>query len=301
MILVTGGAGFIGSHIAEELEDAVVLDDMSTANRHSRGFVEESGPRLVKGSVTDLKLLKELLEGVETVYHQAAIPSVPRSVKDPLTTNRVNVGGTLTLLKACADSGVKSIVYASSSSVYGDTPTLPKAETMKPDPKSPYAVSKLAGEHYMRVFSELHGLNAASLRYFNVYGPRQDPHSQYAAVVPKFVTAALSGKPLTVYGDGSQTRDFTFVKDVVAANRKAAGRTGVYNIAGGRQITIQELAEKILELTGSESEIRHLPEREGDIKHSLADVSKAGKELGWKPETSLEEGLRSCVDYYRPE
>ncbi len=296
--LITGGAGFIGSNLLEAVEEAIVLDDLSTANKYSKEFVEDSGARFVKGSVNDRELLRDLLQDIETVYHQAAIPSVPRSVKDPLKSNRANAGGTLTLLTACRDSGVKNVVYASSSSVYGDAPTLPKAETMQPNPKSPYAVSKLAGEHYMRVFGELYGMKTASLRYFNVFGPRQNPDSEYSAVIPKFVKAALAGDPLMIYGDGLQTRDFTYVKDVVEANKKAVGKSGTFNIAGGKQITIGELADRIVELTGSSSEVKRMDERKGDVKHSLANISKATKELGWRPEYTLDQGLKEYIDYY---
>jgi nucleoside-diphosphate-sugar epimerase len=293
-ILITGAAGFIGSNLMAAA-DAVGVDDFATANKQSIAAAQASGRRLLKGSITDPSFLKRALAGIETVFHQAAIPSVPRSVKDPLSTNAANVGGTLALLVACRDAGVKNAVFASSSSVYGDTPTLPKKETMQPNPKSPYAVSKLAGEEYMRVFGELYGMKTASLRYFNVFGPNQNPESEYAAVIPRFVKAAFEGKPLTLFGDGSQTRDFTFVKDVVEANKKAVGKSGVYNIAGGKQTSIRSLAEMIIELAGSPSKITSLPERQGDIKHSLADISKAGKELGWKPKYSLEQGLKEYI------
>ena len=296
--LVTGGAGFIGSSLVEDLEDVVVVDDLSTANEYSIRFVEESGAEFIKGSITDLKLMKQVLDGVETVYHQAAIPSVPRSIKDPLRTNQANIGGTLNLLVACWDAGVRNLVYASSSSVYGDTPALPKVENMPPNPKSPYAITKLMGEHYMRVFNELYGLRTVSLRYFNVFGPRQNPDSEYSAVIPKFVKAALAGQPITIYGDGLQTRDFTYVTDVVEANKKAAGKVGIYNIAGGKQITIRELADKIVELTGSRSEIEYVDERKGDVKHSLADITKAGKKLAWQPKYTLEQGLKEYIDCY---
>ena len=296
--LVTGGAGFIGSNLVESLKGAVVIDDFSTANKDSSDFVKSSGARLFKGSINDAKLLREALAGVDTVYHEAAVPSVPRSVRDPLTTNTANVSGTLSLLVACVDAGVKKIVFASSSSVYGDTPTLPKVETMQPNPKSPYAVSKLAGEHYMRVFGELYGLKTASLRYFNVFGPRQNPESEYAAVIPRFTKAAFANEPLVIYGDGSQTRDFTYVKDVVEANKKAAGKSGIFNIAGGKQVTIRSLAEKIIKLAGSKSEINCFPERKGDVKHSLADISLAKKELGWAPKYTLDKGLREYIGNY---
>lgn len=295
-ILVTGGAGFIGSNLAKDLcreEDVVVLDDFSTANDISKKFVEDLDVNFIEGSVNDQDLLKRILVDVDYVLHQAAIPSVPRSIEDPIRTNHANAGGTLTLLKACVDSGVKKVVYASSSSIYGDTPTLPKIETMGSNPKSPYAVSKFVGEHYTRVFYEIYGLKTVSLRYFNVYGPRQNPFSEYAAVVPKFVNAALQDKPLEVYGDGTQTRDFTFIKDVVEANKKAMfSGEGIYNIAGGKQITINDLAKLVIGITGSKSGIIHSPPRKGDVKHSLADISKAKRDLGWEPEYSLEEGLK---------
>lgn len=295
-VLITGAAGFIGSNLLSGIQGAVGLDDLSTANPCSIESAKASGHELVKGSITDKESLTEILRGVDTVYHQAAIPSVPRSIKDPFSTNKANVEGTLTLLVSCADAGVKNVVFASSSSVYGDALTLPKVETMQPNPKSPYAVSKLIGEHYMRVFSELYGLRTASLRYFNVFGPSQNPDSEYAAVIPKFVKAAFEGKPLAIYGDGSQTRDFTYVKDVIEANKGATGKNGVYNIAGGRQTTIKSLAELIIALTGSNSKIKNLPERAGDIKHSLADISKARKELGWEPKYTLEKGLKEYIN-----
>ncbi len=300
MVLITGGAGFIGSNIAEEIPGAKILDNLSTANKESISFVRDSGFHLISGSVNNYDLLLEVLKDVDIVYHQAAVPSVPRSIEDPITTNEANIGGTLTLLKACVDSGVSKIIYASSSSVYGDTPTLPKVETMPPAPKSPYAVSKLIGEHYMRVFSELYGITTISLRYFNVFGPRQNLESQYAAVIPKFVRAALLDKPITIYGDGNQTRDFTYVKDVVSANMKASRSpdSGVYNIAGGTQTTINDLATMIIDLTGSNSEVTYLPERRGDVKHSLADISRA-KEIGWKPKYDLKKGLKEYIAYIK--
>jgi len=298
-ILITGGAGFIGSNLAEDLcrtDDVVILDDLSTASDLSKKFVEGLEIDFIKGSINDQDLLKKILADVDYVLHQAAIPSVPRSIEDPLKTNRANVGGTLTILKASADSGVKKLVYASSSSVYGDTPRLPKIETMESNPKSPYAVSKFVGEQYVRVFSEIYGLKTTSLRYFNVYGPRQNPFSEYAAVVPKFVYAALQDKQLEIYGDGDQTRDFTFVKDVVEANKKAISTgEGSYNIAGGKQITLNDLADLILKITGSSSKIIHSAPRKGDVKHSLADISKAKKELHWQPKYTLEQGLKEYL------
>lgn len=305
-ILITGAAGFIGSNIAEALHEKyeiLIIDDLSTSGSQSKEYVQnlasEGKINFKEGSINDIKLLSELLNDVDYVLHQAAIPSVPRSVKDPIASNSANVGGSLTLLKACVDAGVKKIVAASSSSVYGDTPTLPKIETMQPHPLSPYAISKFAMEHYMRVFNELYGIQTVTLRYFNVFGPRQNPYSEYAAVIPKFIKAAKEGQPLMIYGDGTQTRDFSYVKDVVAANMKAAEskKSGIFNIAGGNRITITELAEAIISITDSQSKIEYLKSRAGDIKHSLADVSKAQKELNWSPTYSLQDGLEDYLSY----
>jgi nucleoside-diphosphate-sugar epimerase len=247
-ILVTGGAGFIGSHLTERLielgHEVVVLDDLSTGREENLAHLHGRF-RFVKGSITDLALLRELMPGIEVVFHQAALGSVPRSVEDPATTHEVNITGTFYVLLAAKEAGVKRVIYAASSSAYGDTPTLPKVETMLPQPLSPYAVSKLVGEYYCQVFTRVYGLPTVSLRYFNVFGPRQNPHSQYAAVIPKFVTAALKGEPLTVYGDGEQSRDFTYIENVVQANllamqsERAVGK--VYNVACGGRYTLNEL------------------------------------------------------------
>lgn len=297
-VLVTGAAGFIGGAIIRRFKEARGFDNLSTCQKGSEKALEKAGYKLVKGDLNDEKALKIALEGVKTVYHEAALSSVPLSIKDPAGTRKANAAGTMSLLKACAASGVKNVVFASSSAVYGDSPKIPKTEGMEPEPKSPYAVSKLAGEEYMTIFSKAYGLNCASLRYFNVYGPGQNPKSEYAAVIPKFITAALAGKPLTIYGDGSQTRDFVYVEDVVEANLLAAGKSGIYNIASGKGITIRELAETIIELSESNSKIAYAPAREGDIKHSVADVSKAKKEIGWVPKTKIEDGLKKCIAYY---
>ena len=297
--VVTGGAGFIGSNLAEELakeqeNEVVVVDNLSTGRRENLQNLKNLKKCLfVEGSVTDLDLLRGVFKGCDYVFHQAAIPSVPRSVKDPLATNNVNTNGTLNVLVAARDCGVKKVVFASSSSVYGDTPELPKREEMTPNPLSPYAVTKLVGEYYCKVFEEVYGLKTVSLRYFNVYGPRQDPHSDYAAVVPKFVKSVSENKPPVIFGDGEQTRDFTFVKDVVRANLLAAksGATGVFNIASGRRVSINELAEKIIKIQGKELEPVHSEPREGDVKHSLGDISRAQRGFGFEPRYSLEEGL----------
>ena len=297
--VVTGGAGFIGSNLAEELakeqeNEVVVVDNLSTGRRENLQNLKNLKKCLfVEGSVTDLDLVRGVFKGCDFVFHQAAIPSVPRSVKDPLATNNVNTNGTLNVVVAARDCGVKKVVFASSSSVYGDTPELPKREEMTPNPLSPYAVTKLVGEYYCKVFEEVYGLKTVSLRYFNVYGPRQDPHSDYAAVVPKFVKSVSENKPPVIFGDGEQTRDFTFVKDVVRANLLAAksGATGVFNIASGRRVSINELAEKIIKIQGKELEPVHSEPREGDVKHSLGDISRAQRGFGFEPRYSLEEGL----------
>lgn len=296
--IVTGGAGFIGSHIAEELVSGnyqvIIVDDLSTGKlANIEPFLKKGAVKFVRGSITDLDLLQKLFKGVTYVFHQAALASVPRSVKDPIATHEANVTGTLNVLLAARDCGVKKVIYASSSSVYGDTPTLPKKEAMMPNPMSPYAVSKLAGEYYCQAFHKMYGLSTVSLRYFNVYGPRQDPDSQYAAVIPLFIKRALKGEAPVIFGDGEQSRDFTFIKDVVAANVLSTKDdiTGVYNIATGQRITVNKLAEIVTKLTKSKVAPVHEQPRAGDVLHSLADISKA-KRLGYKPEWNVEEGLK---------
>ena len=261
-------------------------------------MLDNENYRFVEGSITDLNLLKQVFDGVDYWFHQAAIPSVPRSIKDPAKTNEVNISGTLNVLLAADQEDVKKVVYASSSSVYGETPVLPKEEGMIPDPLSPYAVSKLAGEYYCKVFAEIYGLKTASLRYFNVYGPKQDPSSEYAAVIPKFITRVLNGKPPVICGDGEQTRDFTFVKDVVSANILAAGssKTGVFNIGSGARVSVNELAAAVIEAsaTGTDPGILHAEPRDGDVRHSLADISRAGS-IGYKPSYTLTDGLKETI------
>ncbi len=296
-VIVTGGAGFIGSHLTEELVrrdyQVAILDNLSTGRKENiKELLNKNKVQFIRGSITNLPLLKELFQGATYVFHQAAIPSVPKSVKDPLATNEVNITGTLNVLLAAKDSKVKKVIYASSSSVYGDTPTLPKREDMVPCPQSPYAVSKLAGEYYCRVFQEVYGLTTVCLRYFNVYGPRQDPESQYAAVVPRFLSWAYKGKSLVIFDDGEQTRDFTFVADAVAANILAAegSASGVFNTGTGESITINEMARLVIRLTGNKVKTVHQEPREGDIRHSLADIAKA-KAFGYQPGYNLEKGL----------
>ncbi|HXW99249.1 MAG TPA: SDR family oxidoreductase [Methanomicrobiales archaeon] len=302
--LITGGAGFIGSHLADALagtHELVVLDNLATGKAGNiQHLIEARRVSLVRGSVTDPALLKTCMEGVDGVFHEAALVSVLRSVKDPDATNEANVAGTLRVLVAARDAGVKAVVFASSSSVYGESPVLPKREDMPPVPKSPYAVSKLAGEHYLRVFSELYGLRTVSLRYFNVFGPRQDPESPYAAVIPLFITRVLRGEPIVIHGDGGQTRDFTYVKDVVQGNLKAmaSGARGTFNLACGERNSVLALARAVMEIAGKEVPIRHEPPRPGDIRDSLADISAARERLKYAPGYTLRTGLEETVPWY---
>ncbi len=299
--IITGGAGFIGSNLAEVLSrdnEVIIVDDLSTGNdANIRGFEIE----LVKGSVTDLDLLRKVFKGADYVFHQAAIPSVPRSIKDPVSTNEANVTGTLKVLIAARDCSVKKVIFASSSSAYGDTPELPKREDMNPNPLSPYAVTKLVGEYYCNVFDDVYDLKTAALRYFNVYGPKQDPHSDYAAVIPKFIKRIQEGKPPIIYGDGNQTRDFTSVEDVVSANILAAesDAKGVYNVATGKRITINELANVIMAIMGRDLDPIHEKPREGDVLHSLGDITKAKKDFGYAPGDKLEANLKETVKWFR--
>ncbi len=297
--VITGGAGFIGSNLAEALageNEVVIIDDLSTGKAEN---ISSMDVRFIEGSITDPSLLRAAFEGADCVFHQAAIPSVQRSVEDPIRTGRVNIEGTLNVLVAARDAGVERVVYASSSSVYGDTPELPKSEDMCPSPKSPYAVAKLAGEAYCAVFNELYGMRTIALRYFNVYGPRQDPGSDYAAVIPRFVSALLRDEPPVIYGDGEQTRDFTYVKDVVCANILASrcDATGVFNAAGGMRISVNRLAELIGENLGKNVRPVYTDPRPGDVRDSLADIRRA-KEMGYAPEFTIEGGLRETVRWF---
>ena len=305
--LVTGGAGFIGSHIAAALMASGarvrVLDDLSTGHREN---LDEIGGDLdfIEGSVADEALLDKILDGVEVVFHEAAIPSVPRSVEAPKQTHVASVNGTFSLLMAARDKRVRRVVYAASSSAYGDQPTLPKAEQMLPDPLSPYAVAKLVGEYYCQVFSRVYGLETVSLRYFNVFGPRQDPGSQYSGVVSRFISSLQSGEKPVIYGDGEQSRDFTYIDNVVAANlsaasaKEAAGK--VINIANGQRITLNELLAELKDLTGNQDvTAEYLPPRVGDVRHSLADITLAQKYLGYESKVDLREGLQRTIDWWK--
>jgi UDP-N-acetylglucosamine/UDP-N-acetyl-alpha-D-glucosaminouronate 4-epimerase len=305
--LVTGGAGFVGSHIASALlaEGARVrvLDDLTTGHREN---IEEIGGDVdfIEGSVADEGLLGKALDGVELVFHEAAIPSVPRSVKAPQQTHVASVDGTFSLLLAARDKKVRRVVYAASSSAYGDQPTLPKSEQMSPDPLSPYAVAKLVGEYYCRVFTRVYGLETVSLRYFNVFGPRQDPGSQYSGVVSRFISSLLSGERPVIYGDGEQSRDFTYIDNVVAANLKAAEASGasgkVINVANGERITLNQLLAELKDLTGKHDvEAEYLEPRVGDVRHSLADNSMARELLGYESKVGLREGLQRTIDWWK--
>ncbi len=311
--LVTGGAGFIGSHLIEALlgrgEAVVVLDNFASgkrANLDAAFAARRAGapePLFIEGDIRDRAVVRRSLAGVTHVLHQAALGSVPRSVEDPHTTHEVNATGTLNLLIEARDAGVRRFVFASSSSVYGDTPTLPKIETMPTSPRSPYAISKLTAEQYCQVFAALYGFETVALRYFNIFGPRQDPDSQYAAVIPKFMTGTFAGTPVTVHGDGLQSRDFTYVENAVQANLKACeapGAAGVAcNIACGSSATLLEILARIGTIAGRPPQPVHGPPRAGDVKHSLASIDLARARLGYEPTVGLEEGLRRAAASYR--
>ena len=304
--IVTGGAGFIGSHIVEELvqrqHEVIILDNLFSGKRENiEPFLAHPGVSFVQGSVTDLPLLNKTFAGADGVFHEAAIASVPRSIANPIATNETNVTGTLNVLVAARDCGVRKVIFASSSSVYGNTPTLPKHEDMPPHPLSPYAISKLTGEQYLRVFHEVYGLKTVSLRYFNVFGPRQDPNSQYAAVIPNFITRILRHQSPVIYGDGKQTRDFSYVRDVVQANIRAmeSDATGVFNIAYCKRIDLLELASHIMELTGITVPLTFEPARAGDVRDSLADIRRAQEAFGYAPEYTVKSGLEETVAWFR--
>ncbi len=302
-VLVTGGGGFIGSHIVDALLErgitVRVLDNFATGHRGNiNGVLDEV--ELVEGDIQSYERVSKAAAGCEVVLHQAALPSVPRSIQDPLTSNATNVIGTLNVLLAARDHGVRRVVYASSSSVYGAGAELPKHEELPTLPISPYATAKLAGESYARSFSHVYGLETVALRYFNVFGPRQDPNSEYAAVIPRFITTLSEGKPPLIFGDGEQSRDFTFVANVVRANLlaiDAPGVTGrVYNIACGQRISLNDLIGQLQSILGTSIEPIRTAPRAGDVKHSMADISRARGDLGYEPSIGLREGLERTVD-----
>lgn len=305
--LVTGGAGFIGSHIVEALlargERVRILDNFATGRRENIAAFEKE-VTLIEGDINDPAALNRAVKGVEVIYHEAAIPSVPRSVADPIGSNRANVDGTVAILWAAKEAGVRRVIYAASSSAYGNAPQFPRVETILPEPLSPYAVAKLAGEYYLRAFTECYGLETVALRYFNVFGPRQDPKSQYAAAIPLFTTAILEGHSPTVYGDGEQSRDFTYVANVVRANllaadapSEAAGK--VFNVGCGEKVTVNQVIAAINNILGKNVPSKHVPPRAGDVKHSHADISLAKKMLGYEPAVSFEEGLKKTVEFFK--
>lgn len=330
-MVVTGGAGFIGSHIADECVkrgwQVTIIDNLSTGRieniqhllgtksssqitvhscESGKGDLETSHCKLktvnykltfVQGSITDLPLLQKHFVGVDYIFHDAAIPSVPRSIDNPVASHEANVTGTLNVLIAARDNKVKKLVFASSSSVYGDTPTLPKQEDMIPNPQSPYAANKIAGEYYCRAFNKVYGLPTVCLRYFNVYGPRQDPNSQYSAVIPKFIQSIMAGKLPIIFGDGEQTRDFTFVKDVVSANILAAesDAAGIFNVGKSERITLNELTQFMLKnLNRTDIKPVYQKDRAGDVKHSLADITKA-RTFGYNPQYTIEKGIMETI------
>jgi len=302
---VTGGAGFIGSNIAAALlargDSVAVVDDFSTGRAENLADIR-ADIELFEGDIRDEAVLGKAFAGAEVVFHEAALPSVARSVERPLDSHDANACGTLKVLLAAKRAGARRVVYASSSSAYGDTPTLPKVETMAPAPLSPYAVSKLAGEYYCRIFPALYGLETVSLRYFNVFGPHQDPRSHYAAVVPIFITGILAGRAIRIDGDGGQSRDFTFIDNVVEANVLAAGKPSVagevFNVGVGKAHTLNDLVTAICEITGVEAKIKHGPARPGDVRHSLADVSKAKRLLGYSGAIDLRAGLERTIEFF---
>jgi UDP-glucose 4-epimerase len=305
-VFITGGAGFIGSNIVGALlqheYEVTAYDNLLTGRAENIiEFEDASGFRFVKGDILDFERLSSEMEGSKYVLHQAALPSVARSVKDPRKTNKINVEGTINVLLAAREVSASKVVFASSSSVYGDTPVLPKIEDMPYSPLSPYAISKTAGELYCEVFNDLYDMSTISLRYFNVYGPKQNPEGDYAAAIPRFIESALLGKPITIFGNGEQTRDFSYVEDVVAANILAmkSKSQGIMNIAYGGRTSINMIAESIVNLTGSNSEIVHAEPRPGDIKDSFADITKAKNTIGYLPEKNISQGLISTVDWFR--
>jgi nucleoside-diphosphate-sugar epimerase len=302
--LVTGGAGFIGSHLVEALVGlgyhTTIVDDLSTGKMENiSDFLGREKAEFVRGSVTDLSLLKKLCKGVNYIFHLAAIASVPRSIDNPQLSHEVNVGGTLNVLLAARDNGAEKVVLASSAAIYGNSPALPQKEESLPHPLSPYAANKLAAEYYCQVFSEVYKLPTVCLRYFNIYGPRQDVNSEYAAVIPWFISEVLRGNPPVILGDGEQTRDFAYVKDAVAANILAlkSGVTGVFNIGQGKSTSINQLAELITGLIGRDVKPAYRETRLGDVRHSLADITRA-QAVGYSPKYDLKAGLAETIRWF---
>ena len=303
-VLVTGGAGFIGSHIADEAVNrnlnVTVFDNFHSGyKKNLQSHINNNCVTLIEGDITDPAKLKKTLQKVDTVFHLAALTSVPESITHPQSYLKINTQGTFEVLQACLECKVSNLVFSSSAAIYGDSAVVPKHELMRPEPKSMYAISKLDGEMHCQLFKNVHGINATALRYFNVFGPRQDPHSAYAAAIPLFIEKALRNEPITIFGDGQQTRDFVFVKDVVQANFLAAEKgSDVVNVAYGNTITINELAQKIITLTGSSSTLEYLPPRPGDIKHSYADNQKICRELGFRANSNLDQGLTHTINFF---
>jgi UDP-glucose 4-epimerase len=299
-VLVTGGAGFIGSHIVEHFQgkaEVRVLDNLRSGHKYN---LANCPHEFIEGSILDRETVRRAVQSVDYVFHLAAMISVPESMAKPVECNEINTAGTLVVLEEAAEAGVKKLVLSTSAAIYGDNPVTPKVETMLPEPKSPYAITKLDGEFYCKMFADEKRLQTACLRYFNVFGPRQDPNSQYAAAVPIFIDRALRNEPIMIHGDGEQTRDFVFVKDIVAANvffATASPATGVFNVAYGRRITIKELAATIVRLTGSHSEIIQAAERLGDVKHSLASVDKL-RAAGFVPSANFQDGLQATIKFF---
>jgi nucleoside-diphosphate-sugar epimerase len=306
LALVTGGAGFIGGHLVDGLLAAGwsvrVIDDLSTGSEQNLAQAMDR-IEFTRGDIRDGELLNRIMDGVEVVFHQAAMASVPRSVAMPVLTNSINVDGTLLVLETARQSGVRRVVYAASSSAYGDTEVLPKIETLPATPLSPYALQKYTGEVYCRLYSELYGLETVALRYFNIFGPRQDPNSDYAAVIPCFVTAALEGRPPVIYGDGEQTRDFTYVENAVQANLLAADAErasgSVINIAAGKRTSLNDLWRGIRKIVGTDVEAEHAAPREGDVRDSLADLTRASDLLAYAPDIDLDVGLGRTIASFR--
>jgi nucleoside-diphosphate-sugar epimerase len=303
--LVTGGAGFIGSHIAEELlrrgEQVRIVDSLITGHRHNIAHLR--GVDFVEGDLADLEVARHAVRDVDYVLHQAAIPSVPRSVQDPITSNRANIDASLNVLVAARDAGVRRVVYAGSSSAYGNSPTLPKVETMPTAPLSPYALQKLVAEQYCQMFTQLYGLETVTIRYFNVFGPRQDPSSPYSGVISLFIRALCEGRPPTIYGDGGTTRDFTYVANVVDGVLRACTAPGasgeVINVATGGRISLNQLFEAVRALTGAKVDPIYAETRVGDVRDSQADIGKARRLLGYEPLVPFEDGLQKTVEWFR--